>query len=571
MKKSLALLLFAGLTTLFCSSAWSQALDLQPLVTSNGKIYFHGSDGTIRTVREAAPGALQLITSQGPALLDLGPSPLRPAYAGRLVLEPVTALFSGTSESYRITSRAPLTGLVPGIDLDFDSRREILIQQKDGIYVQPAQIFESTADDTFAIAFDSSTYEIWGISCTGDADSDGLKEIISLQFDHGPWRPIVEVHEQPNPYSYPTSMAAEIVGHSVHYASPPVDSAIDDLDGDGIREIIVAETEPGYLSIYECTGDDTYEEVYLAQFSDYLLQRMIITPDLNGDGLKEALIGGVPYLALYQATGNDCFAPIWYVEPDRNINSLAYVGDSDGDGYKEFLVGSMDTVIPGTYLHCTLYEHDGAGGFNVSWEITMPPYTLYDTVSVESIDLDGDGRRELICNYPDGPAYVVDVYQAVGDNLYNLAFSSAGETGDGLGLGGSIGVGDFDRDNKIELVFNESLGGDEIATVVYETQAAITDHVLHLTALYRSQKMTLSFTIGAPEPSPVIWYTGLMILSDSARALIPISVTMLESISSCIDTSLSFPLPPLGWVVVLSALITDHGLQVLDYQVVNTG
>jgi len=571
MKKALMLLLLCGLSAIFGSSAWGQDFGLEPLAISNGRITFQGPDGTIRAVRVEEIGALQLTENQGLALSDRGSSPLRKAHAGRLDLAPITSLFSGTAESYKILSRAPLTELVAGIDLDSDSRREILIQQKDGAYVQPAQIFESAADDTFAITFDSATYEIWGLGGTGDADSDGLEEIISLGFDHGPWRPIIKVYEQSDPYTYPTALVEEIVGHHIYYASPPENAAIDDLDGDGIREIIMAETDPGYLSVYECRGDDTYEEVFLAEFYEYLLQYMVITPDLNGNGFKEALIGGVPYLALYETLGDDSYAPIWYAEADRNIDNMAYVGDSDGDGHKEFLVASMDAVFPGTYMHCTLYEYNGAGSFNVTWEISMVADPFSDSISVEAVDLDGDGRRELICNYRDGAAYIVDIYKAMGDDQYESIFSSAGETGEGLGLGGPIGVGDFDRDNKIELVLNESIGMDELATAVYETATEITDHTLHLSAMYHGSKMILDFTIAAPEPNPVFWYTGLLALSQPARALIPISVQTIQPISPCIDYPLSFPFPQIGWVVILSALITEHGVQAIDYQLVDTG
>lgn len=572
MKKSLVLLVACILTVVSGSVAWGLDHGIEPLAVSNGRTILQGPDGSIRAVRwEAGASLHSTIPQLHPPLHRESPGPL-PAGPDGPLLVPITWLFSGAAESHKMVSRAPLTGLAPGIDIDSDSRREIIVKPKITYTGYPAQVYESTADDTFTLAFDySSLSEIRGPCGTGDADSDGLEEIISLDFDHDPWRPIVNIYEQSNPYAYPTSVTTRIVGHHIYYASPPENAYIDDLDYDGAREIILAETDPGYFSVYECRGDDTYEEVFVMEFYDYLLQHMIVTQDLTGNGLREALVGGVPYLALYEAVGDDSYAPIWYASPDRNISGMAYVGDSDGDGRKEFLVASIDSVIPGTYMHCTLYEYDGAGGFDVTWEISMIANPFDDSTAVEAVDLDGDGRRELICNYREGSAYFLDIYKAVGDDTYESVFSSSGEAGAGLGLGGPIGVGDFDRDSKVEIGLNESLGGENLATAVYETSSAITDPVLHLTALYQSSRMTLSFTIGAPEPDPVTWYTGLLLVSLPGSPFFPISIQSLDPLSPCVDTSVAFPLPSLGWVVAVSALITDQGVQALDYYVVDTG
>lgn len=234
----------------------------------------------------------------------------------------------------------------------------------------PAQIYESVGDDLFQEY--TTSINRWYPKAVGDADQDGLQEIITGEFDHGPWTAVVGIYEQPDAFSYPTAKTTEFLTPQSVQATAPLGIAIDDLDGDHIV-------------------------------------------DLDNDGWKEALVGGVDYFIMYEAWADDSYRPIWWTESDWNIRSLAYVGDSDGDSLKEFLVGSAGTSSPG-HERCTLFEYDGAGGFEVTWEVTAPWDLSNPEPQVEAADLDGDGLRELICTREVADTFVLEIYKSTGDN-----------------------------------------------------------------------------------------------------------------------------------------------------------
>ena len=491
-------------------------------------------------------------------------SQLSPAAALRLF--PVSLLEGTVGDLEQVVARTATVN-VPGIDIDSDSRREIVLQTNDRGFLQNAQIFESVADNVFeGLSTDIYTF----LEAVGDSDSDGLKEIVTGGFVDDPWRATIEVREQPDKLTYPSVKTVELLAPESRCACPPVNIAVDDLDGDRANEIIYAITDPGFLSINEATGDNTYEQKYLASRPEFLLQRMLITVDLDNNGRKEALVSGVPHMILYESWDNDAYRPVWWSQSQRNTRSLAYVGDSDGDGRKEFLVGSIDVAFPG-FKHCTLYEYDGAGGFKVTWEVSGPNYAFNALgPSVEAADFDGDGNRELICSRSVLGTFVLQVYKSTGNNRYALAFSSAGMTGDGLGLEEAIGVGDFDRDNRIELVLNEDRGGAGPVVAVYESDISISSNVLRLTAGYSVSRLSLDFTIGTPAQNALRWYTALY-LPAAPEPWIALADIPLPPILPARDYVMSFPFPRIGWVGVYSALISEAGTESSTLKWVFTG
>lgn len=148
---------------------------------------------------------------------------------------------------------------------------------------------------------------------------------------------------------------------------------------------------------------------FMEPWLPFILQSMTITMDLDNNGWKEVIVAGPHYILMYEAWADDSYRLIWWAESVWNIFHLAYVGDSDGDGLKEFLVGSFDIQTPG-YEHCTLYEYTGTGGFDITWEVSYPYNSFSDDgPSVDAADLDGDGLSELICGCKVDDVYVLNL------------------------------------------------------------------------------------------------------------------------------------------------------------------
>jgi len=540
-------------------------------------LYLENLDGAMRVLRVRAEA------QKSPEVRDHSVRERKPsrgpsvASVNTLQLYPVTVL-EGTEgymyHGFGLVSRSPTTSIKSGIDIDSDHRREIVFKTKLGSSPQPSQIYESVGDDIFQGY--TTPIDRWYSKAVGDADSDGLQEIITGEFDHGPWTAVIGVYEQPDPISYPSAKTTEFLAPGSGSATPPVDIAIDDLDSDHRNEIIYAITNPGHFAVHECRGDNIYEQVYLASEPGFLLQHMAITVDLDNDGWKEAIVGGLPYLIMYEAWTDDSYRVVWGEERERNISCIRYVGDSDGDGLKEFLVGSAGKYHPGPE-RCTLYEFDGNGGFDITWEVSAPWHVGEDSgPRLEAVDLDGDGNRELLCTRRIDNIYVFEIYKSTGDNQYELIFSSAGVTGDGLGIKeGPIGVGDFDRDNKMELVLTEDRGGEDYVIAVYETAQAITSNVLRLTAGYKATRLCLGFTLGVPARRPaqgsIRWFTALLMPIGPSWQWVPITNTIVPPILPSKDFPIAFPFPQMGLIGVFSSLISDDGIEAYAFELVDTG
>jgi len=542
-------------------------------------LYMENPDGAMRVLRVGAK-ALKSFASLESSMHDrTPPQALRDACVNTLQLNPVSVL-EGTegylASWYGVVSSPPTTSLSSGIDIDSDYRREIAFRTRVHTSGPPIQIYESVGDDLFQGY--TTTLDGVFLSAVGDADSDGLQEIIAANFDPEPWVAVVEVWEQPDRFSYPSAKTTEFMTPGSGAAQPPVGIAIDDLDGDHINEIIYSISSHGHLGVHECRGDNIYQEVYLADKPGFNLQTMTITVDLDNDGWKEAIVGGNDYIIMYEAWADDSYRAVWWTESVWNIESLAYAGDSDGDGLKEFLVGSWDVSGAPWEEHCTLYEYDGAGGFDVTWEVShlYHPFGDYGPI-VDAVDFDGDGLRELICACKVDGTYVMEIYKSTGDNEYERVFTSAGTTGEGLGLGHIFGVGDFDGDNKIELVLNEAHGEgqEDIVIAVYETEQSITSNVLRLTAGYKAARLCLDFTLGVPARVPITdsirWFTALLVPTGPSWQWVPIVYTILPPILPSKDFPLAFPFPQIGWIGVYSALLSDSGIEASAFEVVDTG
>ena len=223
-----------------------------------------------------------------------------------------------------------------------------------------------------------------------------------------------------------------------------------------------------------------------------------------------------------------------------------------------------------------MYEYDGLGGFEITWEISHNFNPFGDNgPRVGAVDFDGNGTRELICACKVDGTCILRIYRSTGDNEYDLVFSSAGVTGDGLGMEYPIGTGDFDGDNKVELVLTEDRGGSDFVIAVYETAKSITSNILNLTAGYKASRLCLDFTLGVPGRDPdqgdIRWFTALLVYTGASWQWIPIASTILEPILPSKDFPLAFSFPQIGWIGVYSALLSDSGIEASTFEVVDTG
>ena len=200
------------------------------------------------------------------------------------------------------------------------------------------------------------------------------------------------------------------------------------------QEIVVRQSEADDTFIYEAPqlnpafqqvdllrGDHNHTENAFNDFEyEVLLPRMfstegpvILTGDVNGDGLEDFILGGArndpDKLFLQDAAG-------WH-EAGGNWSELAggdkalettcgTVFDADGDGDNDLLLGSGgNEILQGREgFKLRFYENDGTGKFSVNSDKCPEAFGNFSCIISEDFDMDGDldlfiGARVVPGNY----------------------------------------------------------------------------------------------------------------------------------------------------------------------------
>lgn len=186
-----------------------------------------------------------------------------------------------------------------------------------------------------------------------------------------------------------------------------------DFSGDGIVDIAVgapqAALRRGMVRIFDGRNGNPLHEIPGDVDEAQLGQALAAVPDRDGDGLAELLIGAPGIL------GPSCFAllttpegKVWHRfdgaagQQTRTGQTVAFVGDFDGDGVGDLLIGSPQEG--------RARVHSGAGRFALLYTFEVPAIVNpqgYATALAAMGDLDHDGFAD--CAIGDSIATVSQV------------------------------------------------------------------------------------------------------------------------------------------------------------------
>ena len=233
-------------------------------------------------------------------------------------------------------------------------------------------------------------------------------------------------------------------------------AGVGDLDGDGYGDVVILDTAYVHFFRGSAVGLTT---LHGSMFRCCNWKDVDGAGDVNGDGFADVLVAGSSdAMVIYGPfEGGGLFKPI----PDAffpyvSAESAAGVGDINGDGYADFVIGSSD------YDDVYVYHGSPSGPSRVR---TLSGFAAPPIVGGAG-DVNGDGFADIIVGDPwQGPlsqgrasVYLGSASGIAGSPAWTMDGSTSGEE-----LGAAVaGAGDVDGDGRSDvLIGSPSFNSDE--------------------------------------------------------------------------------------------------------------
>jgi hypothetical protein len=219
----------------------------------------------------------------------------------------------------------------------------------------------------------------------------------------------------------------------------PQSVAVGDFNGDGTKDLAVANSGSNSVSVLIGTGTGSFGAK--TDFGVGTNPQSVAVGDFNGDGIKDLATAnsGTNTVSVLIGTGTGSFGPKIDFTVGTGPQSVA-VGDFNGDGRQDLAVANSGSSTVSVLIG------QSTGPLFVT--AAGSPFAVgSDPCSVAVGDFDGNGRQDLaVANYNSGTVWV----------LLNSGTSPSFGTASTLALGASsvpssVAVGDFNGDGKQDL------------------------------------------------------------------------------------------------------------------------
>ena len=281
-------------------------------------------------------------------------------------------------------------------------------------------------------------------------------------------------------------------------------AGVGDLNGDGYADVLVAQSAAvganGRARVHSGRdGSILYE--YVGTAGEHLGSSVAAAGDVDGDGRPDFMVGAwTPYHAhvyVYSgANGNLLYSlasTSTSITPGDGFGlSVAGVGDVNGDGYADVIVGaSLESAIAPNAGAAYVYS-----GFDGSLLHTFRGTVAYSQLGecvAAGGDYDGDGRPDILVsltNDPDAPAQSGSAYLYSGRDGHVLRKLTSQIPIDGFGIAVDV-LGDVNGDGKLDYI-----GGGYRNSASSSASGAV--YVMSLEGLYSSYCTATPNSSGSP-------------------------------------------------------------------------
>lgn len=323
----------------------------------------------------------------------------------------------------------------------------------------------------------------WAVSAAGDLDADGRDDfLVSAVLGR-----LTGGGSPGSVFAYSSRTGAALLrldGGSLWEEFGYSLAAPGDLDGDGHDDILVGTPfypdpvsglDAGAVSAHSGRDGSLLYRILNPVWGRRFGQSVASVGDADGDGTADFLVGAprglYPYARVYSGRTGVILWEFQPPMPDISFfgNAVSGVGDADGDSVADLAVGAPWTLLSSAY-EGSVYVYSGATGALLH-RLDGSPWQFLGSALAPAGDMDGDGLGDLVVSalgYGSFAPPLVRAYSgATGAILLEIAPPVAFDDLFGVSVGGADVDGDGIPDLVVGAPGTDGPFGEEGAAIVY--------------------------------------------------------------------------------------------------------